>query len=81
MSDHLIGQPGKARSPAVMAGFSYWSEPLLLISSRYPAVMIPAGRATTALPIKADTIVISFPIVLVAKMSPYPTVVKEIVAH
>ena len=43
--------------------------------------MIPAGRATTAIPIKADTIVISFPIVLVAKMSPYPTVVKEIVAQ
>ena len=40
------------------------------ISSMYPAVMIPAGRATIAMPINAETMVMNRPVSDVAKMSP-----------
>ena len=43
--------------------------------------MIPAGRATIAIPSRADIIVMSLPIKVVAYTSPYPTVVKEMVAQ
>lgn len=47
----------------------------------YPAVIMPAGSATIAIPNKDDSIVSNFPNVLTAYISPYPTVVKEIVAQ
>ena len=47
----------------------------------YPAVTIPAGRATIAIPNKAETIVIIFPATETAYMSPYPTVVRDTVAQ
>ncbi len=47
----------------------------------YPAVMIPAGRATMAIPNKEDTIVMTLPNVETGYISPYPTVVSETVAQ
>ncbi len=43
--------------------------------------MIPAGRATIAIPIIEEIIVITLPNTEVANISPYPTVVSEMVAQ
>ena len=51
------------------------------ISFIQPAVIIPAGNATIAIPMKEETIVIILPNVVIGQMSPYPTVVREIVAQ
>lgn len=51
------------------------------ISFIQPAVIIPAGNATIAIPMKEETMVIILPNVVTGQMSPYPTVVREIVAQ
>ena len=43
--------------------------------------MMPAGSATIATPMRDENIVMILPIVETAKISPYPTVVKDIVAQ
>lgn len=47
----------------------------------YPAVMIPAGSATIAIPINEDTIARTLPVEVMGYISPYPTVVRLIVAQ
>ena len=51
------------------------------ISSNIPAVIIPAGKATMAMPKTDDIMVIILPMVVMGYISPYPTVVKETVAQ
>ena len=47
----------------------------------YAAVMIPVGRAMTAIPTRAEIMVMTLPAVVTGDMSPYPIVVIEIVAQ
>ena len=49
--------------------------------SRYPAVMIPEGRAIIATPTKAESIVNNLPTSYTGVISPYPTLVNEIAAQ
>lgn len=64
-----------------LGNFLIYCSFFLSISDIYPAVIIPAGNATIAIPNKAEIIVITLPIIDTAYKSPYPTVVSEIVAQ
>lgn len=59
----------------------YCSSCLRPSSFIYPAVMMPAGSATIAIPNKEETMVITLPSVDTGYISPYPTVVNETVAQ
>ena len=58
--------------------YSLW---LLSISAKYPAVMTPEGRAMIAMPKTEEIMVTILPIVVTGYISPYPTVVREMVAQ
>ena len=52
-----------------------------MISFMYAAVIMPVGRAITAIPISADIIVIMRPMEVTGEISPYPMVVIEMIAQ
>ena len=54
---------------------------ILLSAFIYPAVIMPAGSATIAIPKTEEIIVIILPAIVTGYISPYPTVVKDTVAQ
>lgn len=66
---------------AIVFSFHNSEEFSFSISAIYPAVMMPAGSATIAIPNNEEIMVNICPIVETGYISPYPTVVREIVAQ
>jgi len=53
----------------------------LFFSLKNPAVITPEGNATIAIPKREEIMLMTFPPLVIGYMSPYPTVVKAVVAQ